>query len=89
MTPGILQTESGWIRPESIAAIGGEQAVIALLAVDRESGRCSLLGYSPDDDAWIVVDEWAYEDLEHDSFYERLEEFERNFASQLEGGCLA
>lgn len=70
------ETDSSWIRPESIALREDDQVVVALLAINRESGRCWLLGYSPDDDGWTVVDEWDYDELNHDSFYARLDGWE-------------
>lgn len=79
------ETDSSWIRPESILLRDDDQVVVALLAINRETDRCWLLGYSPDDEAWVVVDEWAYEDLEHDSFYELLEQWEaETFANRDE-----
>lgn len=79
------ESERSWIRPESIILREEDQVVVALLAINRVSDRCWLLGYSPEDEAWDVVDEWSYEDLEHDAFYEQLDEWEaETFAGRPE-----
>lgn len=70
------ESDSHWIRPESIIIRGDEQVVVALMAVNRDSGNAWLLGYTPDGERWDVVDTWRYDDLEHDAFYARLDEWE-------------
>lgn len=79
------ETERSWVRPESVILLEDDQVVVALLAVNRFTGRSWLLGYSPDDKGWLVVDSWEYEQLEQDLFYERLQEWEaETFAGRPE-----
>lgn len=70
------ETASFWIRPESIMQLGDEQVVVAMLAINRKSERVWLIGYDPNEEAWSVIEEWGYEELEQDAFYARLEDWE-------------
>lgn len=79
------ESAKSWIRPESVIIRENDQVVVALMAVDRERGHAWLLGYSPEDEGWIVVDDWPESEIEHDRFYERLEDWEREtFADREE-----
>lgn len=70
------ESASSWVRPESILLQEEDHVVIVLAAVNRDAGHVWLLGYSPDVDGWVVVDEWRQEEIEHDLFYARLDEWE-------------
>jgi hypothetical protein len=70
------ESDKSWIRPESIILRGDDQVVVALMAINRESSRAWLLGFSPESERWLVVDEWEREDLDQESFYELLERWE-------------
>lgn len=70
------ESERAWVRPESVLLLEDQEVVVALGAVNRERGTMYLLGYSPDDEGWLVVDRWDEAELEHDAFYARLDEWE-------------
>lgn len=52
------------------------EVVVAPMAVNRESGRAGLLGFSPEAERWILDEDWDWEDLDQRSFYELLERWE-------------
>lgn len=72
------ESESSWIRPESVVLREGDEVVVALMAVNRDSGHAWLLGYSPESERWIVVEDWEEKELDKSDFYELLEEWERD-----------
>lgn len=79
------ESERAWVRPESVLVLEDREVVVALGAVNRERGTMHLLGYSPDDESWVVVDRWDEVDLGHEAFYERLETWEaQTFAGRPE-----
>lgn len=70
------ESERAWVRPESILLLEDREVVVALGAINRERGTMHLLGYSPDEEGWVVVDRWDKDELEHDVLYGRLDEWE-------------
>jgi len=70
------ESSSSWIRPESIILRENDQVIVALMAINRESGRAWLLGYDPDTERWELVDDWNEDDLDKEEFYELLEAWE-------------
>lgn len=79
------ESERSWVRPESIIVHLDGPVVVALLAINREAGHAWLLGYSPDEGGWTIVDEFDQDKIEHDAFYEQLDEWEADtFAGREE-----
>lgn len=63
------------IRVESELLLDSGDVVVALTVVNRESDGFLLLGLVPGEWAWETVDRWRYDDLEHDAFYARLDQW--------------
>lgn len=79
------ESESAYVRPESTLLLNDREAVVALAVVNRDAGSLFLVGYSPDAEAWTIVDRWSEAELEKDAFYQRLDEWEaETFAGRPE-----
>lgn len=82
------ESSSSWVRPESILFQDDDDVVVALLAVDRDAGHAWLVGYSPDEAGWVVVDDWSEAELDQDVFTARLQEWERETFAGRDGWIL-
>ena len=70
------ETDQHWIRPESVLMDGDTEIVVALGVINRERGQLTLVGYEPEAEGWTVIGEWTTDDIEHDPYYEALDEWE-------------